>query len=142
MGDRVSRGISGSRVGCEDGSKPPDEADFPDAGHEDMADYIETGDHDTPIEQEMHGDLETSRDDHYNNSPHTTTNRISVEKPQQTLPHKTTPVERPLDPKKRKLLSWWPSGNIVEWIEDAKKARPLPLKSYSTTYNAHANDGK
>ena len=39
--DRVSGGISGSRVGCEDGSEPPDEADFPDTGHEDMADYKE-----------------------------------------------------------------------------------------------------
>ncbi len=78
----------------------------------------------------MHGDLQTSDNDHYNNRPHTTTNRTtSVEQPQQTLPQDTakiTPVERPLDPKKRKRLPWWPSGNIVEWIEDAKKARPLP----------------
>ena len=52
-----------------------------------------------------------------------------IEQPQQTLPQdtvKTTPVERPLEPKKRKRLPWWLSGNIVEWIEDAKKARPLP----------------
>ena len=77
----------------------------------------------------MHGDLKTSDNGDYNNSPHTTTYRNKVEQPQQTLPQnaaKTTPVERPLDPKKRKWLPWWPSGNIIEWIEDAKKARPLP----------------
>ena len=44
-------------VRCEDGSEPPDEADFPDAGYDDMADYIETGDNDNAIEEEMHGDL-------------------------------------------------------------------------------------
>ena len=74
-----------------------------------MADYIETGDNDTAIEEEMHGDLQTSNDEHYNNSPHTTTNRNSVEQAQQTLPQdtaKTTPVRRPLDPKKRKRLPW------------------------------------
>ena len=49
--DRVSDGISGSRVGCEDDSEPPDETDFPDAGHDDMAEYIETGDNDTAIEK-------------------------------------------------------------------------------------------
>ena len=44
--DRESGGTSGNRVGCEDGSKPTDEADFPDAGYDDIADYIETGDND------------------------------------------------------------------------------------------------
>ena len=39
--DRVSGGISNSRVDREDGSVSPDEADFPDAGYEDMADCIE-----------------------------------------------------------------------------------------------------
>ena len=42
--DRKSDEISGSRVGCEGGSELPDETDFTDAGHDDMADYIETGD--------------------------------------------------------------------------------------------------
>ena len=73
-----------------------------------MADYIETEDNDTALEEKMHGDLQTSDNDYYNNSPHTTTNRIiSVEQPQQTLLQdtaKTTPVERLLDPKKRKRL--------------------------------------
>ena len=47
--DRVGDGICGSRVGCEDGSKLPDKTDFSDAGRDDMADYIETGDNDTTI---------------------------------------------------------------------------------------------
>ena len=38
--DRVSDGISDSRVGCKDDSEMPDETDFPDAGHDDMAEYI------------------------------------------------------------------------------------------------------
>ena len=58
--DRVSGGISGSRGGCEDSSELPDEAVFPSAGHKDMADYIETGDNNTAIEEEMHGNLQTS----------------------------------------------------------------------------------
>ena len=130
--DRGSGGTSGNRVGCEDGSEPPDEADFPDAGYDDMADYIETGDNDNAIEEEMHGDLhtrDTRDDDHYNNSPHTTTNSTSVDQQQQTLPQDTAatkPTERPPEPKKRKRPTWWPSGDIVEWIKDAKKARPLP----------------
>ena len=76
---------------CKDDSEPPDETDFPDAGHDDMADYIETyietRDTDTAIEEEMHGDIQTSEDGRYNNSPHTTTNRTnsSVEQPQHTL---------------------------------------------------------
>jgi hypothetical protein len=78
----------------------------------------ERGDTDTAIEEEMHGDLQTSDNVYCNNIPHTTTNRTtSVKQPQQALPQntaKTTPVERPLDPKKRKQLPWWPSGNIVE----------------------------
>ena len=76
--DRVSGGISGRRVGCEDGSETLDEADLPDVGHEDMADYIETIDNDTAVAKDMHGDLQASDDDHYNNSLHTTTNRTSV----------------------------------------------------------------
>ncbi len=52
-------------MGFEDGSEHPDEADIPDAGHADMADYIETRDNETAIEEEMHGDLQTSDDDHY-----------------------------------------------------------------------------
>ena len=104
-------------VRCEDGSEPPDEADFPDAGYDDMADYIETGDNDNAIEEEMHGDLHTRDDDHYNNSPHTTTNSTSVDQQQQTLPQDTAatkPTERPPEPKKRKQPTWWPSGDIVE----------------------------
>jgi hypothetical protein len=62
--DRVSDGISDSRVGCEDDSELPDETDFPNAGHDDMAEYIETGNNDTAIEEEMHGNLQTSDDDH------------------------------------------------------------------------------
>jgi hypothetical protein len=41
MKDRVSGGISGIRVGCEDDSELPDETHFPDAGDDDMADYID-----------------------------------------------------------------------------------------------------
>ena len=109
--------------------KAQNKADFPDAGYDDMADYIETGDNDNAIEEEMHGDLHTRDDDHYNNSPHTTTNSTSVDQQQQTLPQdtaETKPTERPPEPKKRKWPTWWPSGDIVEWIKDAKKARPLP----------------
>ena len=58
MEDGVTGGISGSSVGCKDGSELPDETDFPDAGHDDMADYIEMGDYDTAIEEEMHEDLQ------------------------------------------------------------------------------------
>ena len=72
--NRVSGGISGSRVGCADGSELPDKTDFRDAGHDDMADYIETKNNDTAIEEEMHGDLQTSDNDHYNNRPQTTHN--------------------------------------------------------------------
>ncbi len=58
----------------------------------------------------MAGDLQTSDNDHYNNSPHITTNRTtSIEQPLQTLPQdtaKTKPIERPLDPNKRKRLPW------------------------------------
>ena len=64
-----------------------------------MADYIETGDNDNAIEEEMHGDLHTRDDDNYNISPHTTTNSTSVDQSQQTLPQDTaatTPLERPL----------------------------------------------
>ena len=84
--DRGSDGTSGSRAGCEDGSKPPDEADFPDAAHDDMAENIEEGDNDTIIEEKMHGDLQTIDDDHDYNSQHTTTNRTSVDQPPETLP--------------------------------------------------------
>ena len=45
--DRVCGGISGSRVGYEDGGERPDEADFSDAGYADMANNIKTGDRDT-----------------------------------------------------------------------------------------------
>ena len=82
MENRLSGGTSGRRAVCEDGSEPPDEVEFPDAGHDDMAGYIQTGDNDTAIEEEMHGDLHTSDEDHYNNSLHTTTNRTSVDQPQ------------------------------------------------------------
>ena len=97
-----------------------------------MADYIETGDNDNAIEEEMHGDLhtrDTRDDDHDNNSPHTTNKSTSVDQQQQTLPQDTAatkPTESPPEPKKRKRPTWWPSGDIVEWIKDAKKARPLP----------------
>ena len=57
MGNKVNDGISGSRVSCGDDSELPDETDFPDAGHDDMTDYIEAGNNDTAIEEEMHGDL-------------------------------------------------------------------------------------
>jgi hypothetical protein len=63
---------------------------------------MKKGDNDTAIEKEMHRDLQTSEDGDYNKSSHTITNRNSVEQPQQTPPQdtaKTTPVERPLDPK-------------------------------------------
>ncbi len=72
-------------MGCEDHSELPDETNFLDAGHDDMANYIKTGDNDIAIEEEMHGDPQTSDDGHYNNGLHTTTNRNSVEQPQQTL---------------------------------------------------------
>ncbi len=62
--NRVSDGISGRREGCEDGIELLDETDFPDAGHDDKADYIETGDNDTAIEEEMRRDLQTSYHDH------------------------------------------------------------------------------
>jgi hypothetical protein len=48
--EKVSGGIRGSRVCCEDGSELPDETDFPDAGYDEMTDYIETGDNDTAID--------------------------------------------------------------------------------------------
>ena len=41
-------------MGCEYDSKLPDETDFLDAGHDDMAEYIETGDNVTAIEEKMH----------------------------------------------------------------------------------------
>ncbi len=84
-------------MGCEDGGELPDETDFLDAGHDDMADYIKTVEYDNAIEEEMHGDLQTSDDDPYKNSPHTTTNRNSVAQQQQTLPQhtaKTTPQQK------------------------------------------------
>ncbi len=59
MEDRVSDGISSSRVGCEEGSELPDETDLPEAGHDDMADYIKTGNNNTAIEEEMNGDLQS-----------------------------------------------------------------------------------
>jgi hypothetical protein len=52
MKDKINGGISENRVGCEDSSKPPDEADFPDARHEDMTNCIEAGDNDTAIEED------------------------------------------------------------------------------------------
>ena len=82
MEDRENNGISGSRVGCEDGSELPDETDFPYAGHDNMADYIETEDNDTALEEKMHGDLQTSDNDRYNNGPHTITNKNSVKQSQ------------------------------------------------------------
>ena len=108
-------------MGSEDDSELPDERDFPDARHDDIAEYIETGDNNTAIEKEMHGNLQTTDDDHYNNSPHTTTIRNSVEQPQQTLPQdtaKTTRVERPLDPKK------------------VKKRKQLPCSLLGTRYTS------
>ena len=71
MEDRVSGGTSGSRVGCEDGSKPPEDADFPGAGHDEITDHIETDDNDTAIEEEINGDFQMIDNDHENKSPHT-----------------------------------------------------------------------
>ena len=64
MEDRVSNEISDSRVCREDDSEILDETDFPDAGHDDMAEYIETVNNVTAIEEEMHGDLQTSDNGH------------------------------------------------------------------------------
>jgi hypothetical protein len=92
--DRESDGISGSRMGCEDGSELPDETDFPYAGH-DMADYIKTGDNDTAIEEKMHGDLQTSENDHYNNSPHTQHSNETASNNNSTLYLKTQQRRNP-----------------------------------------------
>ena len=62
-----------------------------------MEDFIETGDNDTAIEEEMHGDLQTSDDDHYNNSQHTKPTEKASNSHNEPY-HKTQ--QRPLDPKK------------------------------------------
>lgn len=56
-----------------DGSKPLDEADFPDAGYDDTADYTEPDDKNTAITDEMLGDLHAFDDDIIITIPHTCT---------------------------------------------------------------------
>ena len=80
----------------------------------------------------MHGDLQTSDDDHYNKSPHTTTNRTSVDPSHNKPYHKTRhsrndtsrKTARPKEAQTATMVAM--SGNIDEWIKDAKKIRPLP----------------
>ncbi len=129
--DRVSGGSSSSRVSCEDGSKPPDEADFADAGYDDIADYIVIGNNDTAIEDEMHGDLHTHVTIIINIIAHTqqptAPASTSHNKPyHETQQRRYKQKDTARAPKKRKRMQWWPSENIVKWIEDAKKSRPLP----------------
>ena len=130
--DRVSGGSSSSRVSCEDGSKPPDEADFPDAGYNDMADYIDRRQAITTMQQKKRC-TETSI--------HVTMTITTIAHTQQPTALASTSHNKPYHetqqrrykqkdtaraPKKRKRMQWWPSENIVKWIEDAKKSRPLP----------------
>ena len=135
----------GGREGGEDGSEPPDEAEYPDAGYNGMTDPPEPGDDDAAIAEEMLGDLHAldkglsdyhpAHLHHASHNPtqqqhlaHTTDEETHVNLPQ-TQAQITTELRLPPPPQTKPTPDTNPTprkrplNEITEWVADHVKNR-------------------